>query len=170
MDKGQFAILRFAKYKGPEISNIEAHNERTKEKYASNPDVDTSRSKADVWQIPASVYCAMEVTMAEMAARVRPCGRIGEYLYEQMEEYNLHSDEPYELRKGENWCLGDSPVVGVLLQCAWRGNYHMQTAPMIAENMCYQPNPDGKMIRVYDFVDVRMILEDLYAKLELSRH
>ena len=45
MDKGQFAILRFAKYKGPEISNIEAHNERTKEKYASNPDVDTNRSK-----------------------------------------------------------------------------------------------------------------------------
>ena len=34
MDKGQFAILRFAKYKGPEISNIDAHNERTKEKYA----------------------------------------------------------------------------------------------------------------------------------------
>ena len=44
MSKSQFAILRFAKYKGPEISNIEAHNERTKEKYASNPDVDTSRS------------------------------------------------------------------------------------------------------------------------------
>ena len=41
----QFAILRFAKYKGPEISKIEAHNERTKETYASNPDVDTSRSK-----------------------------------------------------------------------------------------------------------------------------
>ena len=37
--KAQYAILRFAKYKGPEIGNIEAHNERTKEKYASNPDV-----------------------------------------------------------------------------------------------------------------------------------
>ena len=35
----QYAILRFAKYKGPEISGIEAHNERTKEKYASNPDL-----------------------------------------------------------------------------------------------------------------------------------
>ena len=34
-----------AKYKGPEIGNIEAHNERTKEKYASNPDVDLRRSK-----------------------------------------------------------------------------------------------------------------------------
>ena len=37
--------MRFAKYKGPEISSIEAHNERTKEKYASNPDIDCSRSK-----------------------------------------------------------------------------------------------------------------------------
>jgi len=44
MQKPQYAILRFAKYKGPEIGQIEAHNERTKEKYASNPDVDTSRS------------------------------------------------------------------------------------------------------------------------------
>ena len=42
--KAQYAILRFAKYKGPEIGHIEAHNERAKEKYASNPDVDTARS------------------------------------------------------------------------------------------------------------------------------
>ena len=45
MSQPQYAIMRFAKYKGPEISNIEAHNERTKEKYASNPDIDRSRSK-----------------------------------------------------------------------------------------------------------------------------
>lgn len=44
MIKPQHAILRFAKYKGPEISRIEAHNERTKEKYASNPDIDINRS------------------------------------------------------------------------------------------------------------------------------
>ena len=43
-DEAQYAILRFAKYKGPEIGRIESHNERTKEKYASNPDVDTTRS------------------------------------------------------------------------------------------------------------------------------
>ena len=42
--KAQYAILRFAKYKCPEIGHIESHNERTKEKYASNPDVDTGRS------------------------------------------------------------------------------------------------------------------------------
>ena len=124
-------------------------------------------SKAAVWQLPVNVYGTMEVTMAELAARVRPCGRVGKYLYNQMEEYNLHNDEPYDLRKGENWCLGDSPVVGALLQCSWRGNFHPRTAPLIADDMSYLPNPGGKEIRVYDSVDVRMILEDMYAKLAL---
>ena len=41
----QTRILRFKKYKGPAISPIEAHNERTKEQYASNPDIDTDRSR-----------------------------------------------------------------------------------------------------------------------------
>ena len=64
MGKGRFAILRFAKYKGPEISNIEAHNERTKEKYASNPDVDTSRSKDNFHIIqPTDKYRAMSETL-----------------------------------------------------------------------------------------------------------
>ena len=47
----QYAILRFAKYKGPEISRIEAHNERTKEQYNSNPDIDTSRTGKN-WMLP----------------------------------------------------------------------------------------------------------------------
>ncbi len=42
--KAQYAILRFAKHKGPEIGHIESHNERAKEKYASNPYIDTTRS------------------------------------------------------------------------------------------------------------------------------
>ncbi len=59
MEKAQYAILRFAKYKGPEIGNIEAHNERTKEKYASNPDVDISRSKYNFYLIqPCQKYRA----------------------------------------------------------------------------------------------------------------
>jgi len=40
----QYAILRFAKQKGG-AGALEAHHERTKEKYASNPDIDTQRSK-----------------------------------------------------------------------------------------------------------------------------
>ena len=59
MSQPQYVIMRFAKYKGSEISNIEAHNERTKEKYASNPDIDCSRSKYNFHLIePAGRYRA----------------------------------------------------------------------------------------------------------------
>ncbi len=73
MSKPQFAILRFAKYKGPEISNIEAHNERTKENYASNPDVDTSRSHLNFHLImPQRKYRAeSEKQIAEAGCRTR---------------------------------------------------------------------------------------------------
>ncbi len=125
-------------------------------------------SKAAVWQLPVNVYSTMEVSLAELAARVRPCGAVGRYLYEEMESYNLAFDENAPgLRNGENWCLGDSPVVGALLGCGWRGNFHTRTAPRIADDMRYLPNPGGKEIRVYDYVDVRFILEDMYAKLKL---
>lgn len=40
----QYAIMRFAKQKG-RAGALEAHHERTKEKYASNPDIDTARSR-----------------------------------------------------------------------------------------------------------------------------
>ncbi len=38
-----YAILRFAKHKGGAARSIDAHHERTKEEYASNPDIDKSR-------------------------------------------------------------------------------------------------------------------------------
>ena len=73
MDKPQYAILRFAKYKGPEIGRIEAHDERTKEKYASNPDVDTSRSRLNFYLVkPRRSYRAeAEKQIAETGCRAR---------------------------------------------------------------------------------------------------
>lgn len=41
----EYAILRFAKRKAGPAGALEAHHERTKEKYASNPDIDIARSK-----------------------------------------------------------------------------------------------------------------------------
>lgn len=38
-----YTILRFAKQKGGAARSIDAHHERTKEEYASNPDIDKSR-------------------------------------------------------------------------------------------------------------------------------
>ena len=44
-EKAQHAILRFTKQKAGPAGALEAHHERTKEQYASNPDIDISRSK-----------------------------------------------------------------------------------------------------------------------------
>ena len=73
MGKPQYAILRFAKYKGPEIGRIEAHDERTKTEYASNPDVDTSRSRLNFHLVkPRRSYRAeAEKQIAEAGCRAR---------------------------------------------------------------------------------------------------
>ena len=73
MEKAQYAILRFAKYKRPEIGRIEAHDERTKEKYASNPDVDTRRSRLNFHLVrPKRSYRAeAERQISEAGCRAR---------------------------------------------------------------------------------------------------
>lgn len=73
MQKPQYAILRFAKYKGPEIGQIEAHNERKKEKYASTPDIDTSRSHLNFHLVhPERKYRAeAERQIAQAGCRTR---------------------------------------------------------------------------------------------------
>lgn len=71
--KAQYAILRFAKYKGPEIGHIESHNERTKERYASDPDIDISRSHLNFHLVsPERKYRAeAEKQIAEAGCRTR---------------------------------------------------------------------------------------------------
>ena len=41
----RYAILRFEKHKGNPARPLEAHHERQKEQYASNPDIDVNRSR-----------------------------------------------------------------------------------------------------------------------------
>ena len=68
--KAQYGILRFKKYKGPAISPIEAHNERTKEQYASNPDIDVSRSRYNLHLVqPQGKYRAEADRMISAANR-----------------------------------------------------------------------------------------------------
>ncbi len=65
--------MRFSKYKGPEISRIEAHNERTKETYASNPDIDTSRTHLNTHLVfpPQHYRAEAERQIREANCRVR---------------------------------------------------------------------------------------------------
>lgn len=136
-------------------------------------DVKAARAVFDcpvpVWQIPQNVYAQVEVTFAELASRVRPMGAAGRYLYDQIEQYNLDiHTRGGDLRLGENWCLGDQPTVWVLMSTWRRRCFHLEKAPRLQDDALYAPRPEGKEIRVYDSVDVRMMLEDFYAKLTLA--
>lgn len=73
MKENCYAIMRFAKYKGPEISRIEGHNERKKETYASNPDIDPARTHRNFHLLyPAQHYRAeAERQIKEAECRVR---------------------------------------------------------------------------------------------------
>ena len=67
--KAQHAILRFAKHKAGPAGALEAHHERTKEQYASNPDIDTSRSRDNFHIIqPAGKY------RREIDSRIKAAG------------------------------------------------------------------------------------------------
>ena len=96
----QYAILRFAKYKGPEIGRIEAHNERTKETYASNPDVDLSRSKDNFHLVePERAYRAeSERQIAAAGCRTRSDSvRVVEALFTASPEF-FQGKKTHEIR------------------------------------------------------------------------
>lgn len=67
----QYAILRFAKHKGGSCRALEAHHERQKEKYASNPDIMTDRSKHNFHIIKPTKYYRREVDERIKAAGCR---------------------------------------------------------------------------------------------------
>ena len=114
MEKAQYAIMRFAKYKGPEIGNIEAHNERTKEKYASNPDVDTSRSKYNFHLVepPGKYRAESERQIAAAGCRTRKDSiRMIETLFTASPEF-FKGKKRAEIRVFFEEALGSSALSG----------------------------------------------------------
>ena len=124
-------------------------------------------SQCQLWQVPKSVYKQVNVSLAELQSRVAPCGKIGEYLFRQMVEFNdAYADS--EWPHGETWCIGDQPTIGVFLEDKERVNYTMRHAPYVRPDYTYEEREDSKWIRVYHTIDARLLLEDFYAKLQLN--
>lgn len=130
------------------------------------------KSSMPLWQIPMNVYKQMAVSLTELQYQVRPCGEIGRYLFDQMAAYNLKCAESAHWPHGEVWGLGDSPVIGVLMEELEKTDiYTVQPAPVIRYRdllYTYDSSHPNRDIRVYKHVDSRMVLEDLYAKLHVN--
>ena len=66
-----YAIMRFAKRKRGTIGSIEAHNERKKEQYKSNPDIDTARTTDNYYLVQPKYKYYAEVMRRVEAAKCR---------------------------------------------------------------------------------------------------
>lgn len=120
-------------------------------------------SGTDLWHVPNNCYARMRVSYAELQEKVRPCGEIGRYLFDEMQEYG--NSEKAGWTTGESWSLGDSPCVGLAMDFCI-GNFEYLNAPIADENGTYIGFNENK-IRVYKDVDSRFILEDMFAKLKI---
>ena len=120
-------------------------------------------SGTELWQVPINCYSRMRVSYAELQEKVRPCGEIGKYLFEQMQEYG--NSEKAGWTMGESWSLGDSPAVGLAMDFCI-GKFEYRNSPIADESCNYIGLNDNK-IRVYSEIDSRFILEDMFAKLKI---
>ena len=122
------------------------------------------RSGADVWQIPSSVYASVRVGLAELQAKVMPCGDIGRYLFEQLAAYAASPAASWA--GAEHWSLGDSPAVAAAL-CPSCGSTKQIRARVVNEDTSYGAPLPGSLITVYQDMDARYLLEDFFSKLRL---
>lgn len=126
-------------------------------------------SDMPLWQVPKSVYKQFAVSLAELEIKVKPCGEIGKYLFTQMLDLNQALSSSRTWPHGETWGLGDEGCICALLEEAERKDgYTLMKAPRILDDMRYAPGRADRKIRVYHRMDVRLDLEDFFAKLQLN--
>ena len=112
-----------------------------------------------IWQVPASVYSMVSVGYAELEEKIGGTSKLADYLISQLVEWNAtHHGEPIESRS-----LGDSPAVSLILNPRG-GVFRTVPAPRFSAEGGYLPG-SGHPVRAYDTVDVRYLLEDMFAKI-----
>jgi hypothetical protein len=125
----------------------------------------------------------MEVSFHELFERVKPCGAIGSYLVENLlrvneEECALNMDflpfaknmskaaKTMLIRSGEGWSLGDSPAVGVLITMQGKYMEYRKAQRIELDGTYGEYISENRTIRVYESIDSRVILEDMFAKIK----
>ncbi|MBP7902155.1 MAG: nucleoside hydrolase [Spirochaetes bacterium] len=129
-------------------------------------------SNINLWQVPRDVYRQVMVSYSEIQQRIRNAGELGEYLSGLIEKFIIYI---YSCGKnlGETYIMGDSPLVLLsALQSAFdpdtSSSAFIETpAPQIDNDGKYILNPEGRIIRVYQSIDTRLLMEDFYCKLQM---
>lgn len=116
-------------------------------------------SQTKLWQLPDNVYGQIKLTAAEAMNRVGNAGAQGRYFAEEIKK---------RIDKSGSNCLeipGEA-VVGAMIN-PFDHSYDCLPAPHINHQMYYVRNQYRRPVRVYYFIDSRMMLEDFYSKMSV---
>ena len=104
--------------------------------------------------------------------RVKNNGELGSYLYKELVETINWWDAQGRLL-GETYCMGDSALVLLsALHTSYEpdpgsSTYREIDCPELLINGAYKSNSEGRKIRVYDYLDSRLLFEDFFNKLTI---
>lgn len=131
-------------------------------------------SKIPIWQIPRNAYRQTLLSYSELLLKVKSTGKTGDYLSEKIESL-MKRVQQFDLHIGETYIMGDSPLVLLTaLQSSFESDssssfYVLKPSPLINSQGLYETNHNGRNIRVYNQLDTRLMFEDFFAKLQLSK-
>ncbi|GGC09795.1 nucleoside hydrolase [Dyadobacter sediminis] len=131
-----------------------------------------NKSSIPLWQVPRNAYRQALLPYSELLLKIKTKGETGKYLASAIE--NLMQRIIKYVNMGETYIFGDSPLVLLTaLQSSFEADpssshYVLKTAPKINDQGLYQYNHTGRNIRIYDKLDIQLMFNDLFAKLELN--
>ncbi len=135
-----------------------------------------------IWQVSRSAYSQCAVSATELQAYVAPHGRIGEWLYRKVADWPARFDNKFNT--GEMWILGDNPLALLTSLTDWvpseyangklkfertsSSHYDEVICPLLNADGTFTPRTEGRKIRIYRNIDVRMTFGDFFAKLAMN--
>jgi len=128
-------------------------------------------SALPLWLLPRNLYRQCLVSDAELRARIANRGALGAHLYSELVDLKARlrtAGHPV----GETYALGDSPLVLLTaLQSFFQpdpssSDYVSRPCPRLNDAGALVADPEGREVRIYTRLDVRLMFEDLFFKVE----
>lgn len=121
------------------------------------------RSNVPLWQVPQPTYRQMQISVAEMAADMRPISPFSRWLYDRF------TTPPDFVDLGGGWPMGDSPLVLMTALNPQSSVLREMPARRITDKLAYGEAVPGRTITVMEAVDARFVHADFLARLKLHR-
>ncbi len=115
----------------------------------------------ELYLVPMEEYMRLSVSISELEYRLSGKNHLADYLFNELVEVN---NEARSFAQGESWVLGDSTVIGALLNS--RCCESIKTNRYFIDENGKAVNTDQKMVFLKNF-DQRYIMEDFFAKIAL---